>query len=335
MIKKQNIVVLALTLITSLLFTGCDWVKSDREGCPNGYWLQLEYSYNLLDVDAASQLEDVIILAYDSTGNFVKRLVSTKAERMLNDGKIELKGFEQGIYNFILWGGVSDNDDLYMQHEFGTLNINNLQAGLRYPENIQNKNFTDVYYGCLKNVKLNGGPEVNTVQMIKDTNKLVCLVRSNGSESFSADNFTMEVKAPNGTMDAWNTPLTQNIITYQPYSQTTVKICEQADQDSVSVARYGLQTLRLMQNDNSRLILKLKNMEKVIFDIPLTTYIGKISALYELYGQPLSEQEYLDRQDFHTFIFYLTKEEQGDYELVQMRVNNWIVRLNDNVDLKD
>lgn len=46
-----------------MLFSSCNWVNDDLSDCPTGTWLKISYTYNILDVDAASsQVGDITIL---------------------------------------------------------------------------------------------------------------------------------------------------------------------------------------------------------------------------------------------------------------------------------
>ena len=49
-----------------MLFPSCNWVNDDLSDCPTGTWLKnLAYTYNILDVDAASsQVGDITIFAF-------------------------------------------------------------------------------------------------------------------------------------------------------------------------------------------------------------------------------------------------------------------------------
>ena len=52
------------------LFSSCNWVNDDLSDCPSGTWLKISYTYNILDVDAAStQVSDITILAFDKDDN--------------------------------------------------------------------------------------------------------------------------------------------------------------------------------------------------------------------------------------------------------------------------
>lgn len=57
------------------LFSSCDWVNDDLSDCPTGTWLKISYTYNILNVDAAStQVGDITILAFDKNDKYVDRL---------------------------------------------------------------------------------------------------------------------------------------------------------------------------------------------------------------------------------------------------------------------
>jgi hypothetical protein len=48
-----------------------------------------------------------------------------------------------------------------------------------------------------------------------------------------------------------------------------------------------------------------------------------IGSLYTNLGKPLSVQEYLDRQDFYTIVFFLSDDLD---QLIQLQVNSWRLR---------
>ena len=88
-----------------------------------------------------------------------------------------------------------------------------------------------------------------------------------------------------------------------------------------------MNTLRLMENDDTRLRLIYQPSGKEIFDIPLTQYLLLSRNVETTYMPP---QEYLDRQDRYNLIFFLdsTNDPQQPYICLQMKVNGWIIRIN-------
>ena len=91
-----------------MLFSSCNWVNDDLSDCPTGTWLKISYTYNILDVDAASsQVGDITIFAFDKNNKYVDRLdVDSIA---LHQGYCMVRvPFPEGSYHLLLWGGASD-----------------------------------------------------------------------------------------------------------------------------------------------------------------------------------------------------------------------------------
>ena len=66
---------LLYTICLIALFSSCNWVNDDLSKCPSGTWLKIAYTYNILNVDAASsQVGDISILAFDQNDKYVGRM---------------------------------------------------------------------------------------------------------------------------------------------------------------------------------------------------------------------------------------------------------------------
>ena len=130
------------------------------------------------------------------------------------------------------------------------------------------------------------------------------------------------VSTRNGCMDHRNTPTDSVSTCYLPFMQ------ESANLEDIQVVHAGMNTLRLMENDDTRLRLIHQPDGKEIFDIPLTPYLLLSRNVETTYMPP---QEYLDRQDRYNLIFFLspTEDPQKPYICLQMQVNGWIIRIND------
>ena len=161
--------------------------------------------------------------------------------------------------------------------------------------------------------------------MMKNTNHLACMVVSvDNSAAIAPEDFSLCLVASNGIMDAWNRPVATSVTTYRPYSAGAVTF-DDSDYGLLHGAQYAISTLRLMEGGDCRIILCRKTTGDVVFDISLAEYIGMVGQLYTNLGRPLSVQEYLDRQDFYTVVFFLS----GDLtQLLQLKVNSWRLRSN-------
>lgn len=102
---------------------------------------------------------------------------------------------------------------------------------------------------------------------------------------------------------------------------------ESANLEDIQVVHAGMNTLRLMENDDTRLRLIYQPSGKEIFDIPLTQYLLLSRNVETTYMPP---QEYLDRQDRYNLIFFLdsTNDPQQPYICLQMKVNGWMIHIN-------
>jgi hypothetical protein len=123
-------------------------------------------------------------------------------------------------------------------------------------------------------------------------------------------------------LDAYNDIATIAATTYEPYVEEDVTFSD-PDYGELKGAMYGLSTMRLVEDADCRIIFEKKSTGETLFNISLPEYIGMVGKLYTNLGRELSVQEYLDRQDFYTIVFYLS----GDLnQLIQLRVNSWRVR---------
>lgn len=94
----------------------------------------------------------------------------------------------------------------------------------------------------------------------------------------------------------------------------------------VSLARARLNTLRLLADQEARLVVTDRVSGQKVVDVDLTRYLLMTRPLFEeSNGVELSDQDYLDYEDRFNVIFYLTP--MGKLEA--LNINGWIIRLND------
>ena len=319
-----------ISILFVLLTTACTWVKDDPEVCPYGFWLNLQYTYNLLDVDAGQKyLKEVSVFVYDADGNFVTRIDVPQSSLKANNYRVLVEGIPEGDYQFVVWSGASDSHYVIS----GDRNIID-QFRLSLTGQAQTSDYSiqlpDLYYGSLPLVHFGNQYASHDVHMMKDNNQLSCLIVSMSQDAvMDPDDYIMKIVSNNGTMDAHNSLVPASDITYMPFVQDTVVINDK-NYGELHGIKYGLTTLRLMEKTDCRLILEKKETGHEIFNVSFPETIGMIGSLYTKLGQPLSVQEYLDRQDFFTIVFFLS----GDLEqLIQLQVNSWRLRANNHLKL--
>jgi hypothetical protein len=319
---------LFLTVVGFLMLTSCTWVKDESDDCPYGFWLQLRYSYNMLDVDAAPKyVTDAHVYVYDMDGNFVKRIFVTQDVLKTHNYRVEVDDLPEGDYQFVVWSGMG-NSQYAVSGD--TQTIDDFRLALAGASRGSATELPALYHGYLSKVHYDDSYAVHEVELMKNTNQLACLVVSvdNAVEADPAD-YAMEVVAANGTMDAYNQLVSDEAIIYKPFVKEPVTI-DDSDYGTLSGIKFNITTLRLMTDSDSRIILHQKSTGQVVFNISFPEYIGMIGALYTNMGRQISVQEYLDRQDFYTIVFFLSADME---QLIQLQVNSWRLRANHHLKL--
>jgi len=118
-------------------------------------------------------------------------------------------------------------------------------------------------------------------------------------------------------------------MTYEPFAKETVTIND-PDFGTLNGTTFSVSTLRLMEGLDCRIILENTETGRQVFNVSFPEYVGMIGAYYTNLGKALSLQEYLDRQDFYTVVFFLSAELDA---LMQLEVNNWRIRANNHLKL--
>lgn len=334
--KYHKILSALVIFLTAFAFSSCSWVKDDTDDCPNGIWLQMQYDYNMLDVDAVKLIDDATVFVYDSLGNYVRKMEITKAQLEANDYRIDVSSLPEGYYDFVVWAGAEDSH--YSIRDAQDLSLHHL-ALLTDRDASISENIGDLYYGGIQRVYIGKQYAVHPLKMIKDTNRIVCIVENESEEDpISVSYYTMQIVANNGLYNAYNDPVPSNTnatlsgVYYNPYSEEDVEI-DDIDLGPHKAARFGFNTLRLIEHDNTRLILKEKESGNEVFNIPMTEYLAQVSELMLIKGRTPSVQEYLDRQDQHTFIICLSSDPNNKNAIMRCKVNNWILRTQEKVEL--
>lgn len=309
----------SLLLLCALCLCGaCSWVDDDRSHCLTGCWLKLSYTYNMLDVDAAStQVKDATLFILDESGACIGQEEVDSFTLHRNECVVQVPTLPQGNYTFLVWAGLADS--LY-RYTPSRLTLARNEAGE------QPGHLSSLFHGRLDNVHVSETYQLLDISLTKNTNVLSCILQCQSADPLDADDFRLELTARNGCMDHWNLPADTAAVCYLPFMQ------QGADLEDIQVVQAGMNTLRLMEDDDTRLRLVYLPSGETLFDIPLTQYL-LLSRNVD--AADMLPQEYLDRQDRYDLIFFLdpTDDPLKPYMCMQLKVNGWIIRLN-NADLE-
>jgi len=313
-----------ISILCVLLFTSCTWVKDGDVECDYGFWLNLHYTYNILDVDAAPEyIKDVSVYVYDADSNYVTRIDIAQPLLLANKHRVRIEGLPEGDYQFVVWSGQSNSE--YAVSD-GKGKSDQFRLSLSDQSNTVMTKLPDLYHGKLDKIHYDDKYAVHDVYMMKNTNQLACFVVPLSQDvKMNPSDYVLEIVADNGTMDINNEMASDKLIHYSCVPEQAVI----NDDNNVQLhgIKYNLSTLRLMENGNCRLVLTKKsdNQTDQIFNISFPKYIGEFGSLYTKLGKKLEPQEYLDRQDYYTVIFFLSEELD---QLMRLQVNGWLVRFN-------
>ena len=316
------------SILCILLFTSCTWVKDENNDCPYGFWLNLHYTYNILDVEAAPEyISEVTVYVYDADGNYVSRIDVPQSVLNANRHRVKIEGLPEGDYQFVVWSGIGNNA-YAVSGDRSTMD--QFSLSLSQSGSSVSSCLPDLYYGKLQTVHFDDAYAVHDVYMMKNTNQLACLVVTISDDTtVSPDDYSMRIVSANGTMDAYNRLVSDNMVTYEPFIRNAVTF-DDAEYGELNGVSFSISTLRLTEDHDCRLILEKRETGETIFNISFPEYIGMIGSLYTNLGRQLTVQEYLDRQDFYTIVFYLSSDLS---QLVQLQVNSWRLRAKNHLKL--
>jgi len=284
----------------------------------------LHYTYNILDVDAAPEyIKDVSVYVYDADSNYVTRIDIAQPMLLANKHRVRIEGLPEGDYQFVVWSGQA-NSEYAVSGDRGT--SDQFRLSLSNLSNTVMTQLPDLYYGKLDKIHYDDKYAVHDVYMMKNTNQLACFVVPLSQDvKMNPSDYVLEIVADNGTMDINNEMASDKLIHYS--SVPELAVINDDDYGQLHGIKYNLSTLRLMEKGICRLVLTKKsdNQTDQIFNISFPKYIGEFGSLYTKLGKKLEPQEYLDRQDYYTVIFYLSEELD---QLMRLQVNGSLVRFN-------
>lgn len=168
-------------------------------------------------------------------------------------------------------------------------------------------------------------------------------------EGFTAENFDVEIKGSAALLDYKGDKVKPKAITYLPYEKKLVENhsgkTEVEGEDVEKALVYDLSSSRMFetkddnksrasdgssQYDDKRIVITDKRINKVIFNHSLPWVLSLCAS--DRYGKDWSDQQYLDRQDHYTLVFYVPAPSSTYSMDARIKVNNWVLNLQ-NADL--
>ena len=342
-------------------------IYEDLDPCEVNHRLRFRWDHNILFTDAfQGNVGSVAVYGFDADTDTFAWVLTEKGEALSADGyTLDLNGVAPGKYTIVAWCGLENDgerpesflvSDLVPGVSTRKDFICRMEREIR--EDGTHHSSTDLYdlfHGTVSDVTIydNNDPEhtgdhTYTVDLKKDTNSVRIILQQLSGDDINADQFTYTVEESNGLLNHDNSLLDDETITYHEWQKQTGVAGLASPEDypevgtrawpienpistdlstraitDVKVAIADLTVSRLMANRKS--ILTVRNGEgKTVARIPLTDYALLIKDKYK---KPMTDQEYLDRQDNYTLTFFL--DSHYYWTASTIIINSWRVVLQD------
>jgi len=299
---------------SSFLSVSCDTITEDLPPCDN--YIAFRYDYNMMFVDAfPSKVTRVDVYVFDETGKYVTRFSDERTS--FGEGYRMPCTLPSGKYHLVVWAGLYDRS-----YEFAdTISTpDELTVRMRRgADGVQNKELDALWHGEAEMIVTDVEQRTVTVNLVKDTNRFRIVVQGASEIGLEQESVDFTITDSNGFLASDNSLLPDGQIIYKPYYKTDANLGEEEGGMNAVVAE--LNTLRLVNGSKSRLLIHNREGKKLV-NIDLIKYL----LLTKMEGHDMPSQEYLDRQDEYAMIFFLNKDAQGNYAIIQIKVNGWIIR---------
>lgn len=351
----SNILARIIPVLAAMVaLSGCDSLIYDYEGedCDPVHIIRFEYDMNMKFADAfPAEVPSVDLYVFDKAGRLVTTVSRHVTPEEAKDFKIELRGLPLDHYDLLAWCGAKESEHFLINHagvadpamEHHTCRINSLDEGEGEGRGHIRQDVGRLFHGRLLDVDMTAdeGTHVHTVSLTKDTNVIRVVLQHLSGAPMDKDDYEFKIEDANALYAHDNSLLPHKDITYHPW---VVKSAEagfgsdyepkdEADesraQTSVSAVVAELTVGRLMadRKEDALLVVNSKDGSNII-TIPLIKYLLLVKGHY--YGAdghtPMSDQEYLDREDDYPMTFFL--DEQDLWLQTVIYINDWRVVLN-------
>ena len=325
-----------LSLLAGL--SACSWTGDDRSDCPSGFRIRLQPALHAqIQPDSGTgvitdEIDTLSLYVFDAQGQFVCLHTENRQSLTENDYIITLPlEYKDGdVYELVFWAGGDNRHYRMPQLTPGSSTRDELTLRLeRDGDGRQDDELGHLWYGHLRLSRIQPSELTSvSVPMLKDSNRFVITLHDTSGQGLDADDYDFTLLADNGRMNADNEVMTGDRVTYAAYHTESASETEPAATRTgeVSLARARVNTLRLLADQEARLVVTDRVSGQKVVDVDLTRYLLMTRPLFEeSNGVELSDQDYLDYEDRFNVIFYLTP--MGKLEA--LNINGWIIRLND------
>lgn len=339
---------MAAVLLCGSLLTSCDSVIYDEQGdCDPHHKVRFVYDYNLKFSDAFShEVGEVTLYLVDSETGEVVWSRHDNSAAVSEPGYMMDVDIDPGKYTLVAWCGPGHRTH-FTVNETGEAHRDALRCRLTHRD--ENRPADDphhvsaaldhLYHGKLVDEVFTDeqGVHIHTVQLKKNTNDLHIVLQHVNGTPVKPDDFEYHIVDSNGHMDWDNSLLKDDVINYHPWwTGSALAGIEQPDgtitkpgevtgsraQTMASAAIADLRTSRLVKGQNATVRITRSSDGSEVLSLPLIDYALMVKGQH----RAMDDQEYLDRQDDYSMVFFLhDKENKLVWLDTHIYVNSWKV----------
>lgn len=338
-----------ITQITALLaaaaaMTGCGWVKEDIPACPAQLRLKFVYDYNMKYADAFHhEVKSIDVWAFDSRSGAPVWKGEARADELPDEAGYTMETpLDAGSYDFVAWCGLSDESPMklagYTPSSKEDLKVA-LQTAGEGEAAESSVEIPGLYHGAVSHTYTPDPQQPSlaevTVPLTKDTNAIRVLLQNIDGTEINRDDFTVTLTGANSLLDHDNSVMAGPTVTYSPWmtSYGVIGTDSRAGDIPESITTVAtlmneFSTSRLIAGAPSTLTVRRNSDGADVVRIPLIDYLLLIKGHYGNMG----DQEYLDRQDDYSILFFLDHGKNW-YVAGGIYINSWAVVPPQNEDL--
>lgn len=256
-----------------------------------------------------TQVDKVELYVFDKDGKFLFKQAEEGSSLSTGNYLMEV-ALPVGEYQFMAWAGARDSYDITSLTP-GVSTITDLRLQLKREESfIINKELETLWYGEIIDVNFTGKThQTEMINLIRDTKRVRFIFQGYTNDwELNVDDYDYEIRESNGYLGHDNSLLEDDMLSFQPYRR---------DQVNASAASVDLNTMRLMKDRKTRLVVTEKSSAKKVFDINLIDYL----AMTNMEDKKIGMQEYFDRQSNYHIVFFIS----DSWLAMRIVINGWTV----------
>lgn len=267
------------------------------------------------------------------TGNVVWRKTESSDTLKSEDYAMDIEGLAPGNYKLMAWAGQGHLDSPHFSlNDSGDDHTSLLCTINREHDADGNAVVDDRLHNLYKDLPQEfavrefpdrQGTHVQTVRLMKNTNHITVVLQQLSGEPVDASAFDFEITDNNGLMNYNNALLPDETLTYKPNNVrnglATGFVPENGAEASFVSAIANFAVGRMLTDHAMILTVRRHSTGELILRVPVIDNVLLGKYPYERYP----DQEYLDRQDQYSMVFFL--DEGLRWINTEIYINAWKV----------